>query len=218
MEDDLLPESYDEHPKREVVIILAVFFEFGLAPLSLVLGWLLGHPPLKTFRWSPEAAIWGVVATVPLVLLFLGMLRWPFGPLARVKQFCDDEVVPLLEESSWSDIALLSLSVGVCEEMLFRGVIQASLIDLLKSWLGDWWGVACGLGLASILFGLIHPISFTYMVIVTILGLYLGAVWIVGGNLLTVMVTHTLYDFAALAYLLRIRPPGGAKSTSTSFD
>ncbi len=155
MEDDLLPESFDEHPKREVVIILAVFFEFGLAPFSLFLGWLLGYPPLKTFQWSPQAAIWGVVATVPLILLFLGMLRWPFGPLARVKQFCDYEVVPLLEKSSWSDIALISLSVGVCEEMLFRGVIQSSLIGLLESWLGDWWGVPCGLGLASVFFGLV---------------------------------------------------------------
>ena len=56
------------------------------------------------------------------------------------------------------------------------------------------------------------------MVIVTILGLYLGTVWILGGNLLTVMITHALYDFAALAYLLRIRPPGGVNSTSTSID
>jgi membrane protease YdiL (CAAX protease family) len=215
MEDDLLPGPYDDHPKREVVIILAVFFEFGLAPIALFLGWLLGHPALKTFQWSLEAALWGVVATVPLILMFLGILRWPFGPLARVKKFCDDEVVPLLEKSTWSDIALISLSVGVCEEMLFRGVIQAYSIRWLQSWLGDWWGLPCGLGLASVFFGLMHPISFTYMVIVTILGLYLGTLWLLNGNLLTVMVTHALYDFAALAYLLRIRPPGQANSFST---
>ena len=82
--------------------------------------------------------------------------------------------------------------------MLFRGVLQASL----SAWLGTPWG----LGLTSLLFGLLHPISIAYMVIATILGLYLGAVWNVGGNLLTVMITHALYDFAALAYLLRIRP------------
>jgi uncharacterized protein len=215
MEDDLLPEQFDDHPKREVVIILAVFFELGLAPIALLLGWLLGHPPLKSFQWSPAAAIWGVVATVPLILLFWGMLRWPVGPLVRVKQFCDYEVVPLLEKSTWSDIALISLSVGVCEEMLFRGVIQASLIGSFQSWLGEWWGVPWGLGLASVIFGLFHPISFTYMVIVAILGLYLGAVWILAGNLLTVMITHALYDFAALAYLLRLRPPGGANSIAT---
>jgi uncharacterized protein len=107
---------------------------------------------------------------------------------------------------------LISLSAGVGEEMLFRGVLQASL--------SAWLGVAWGLGLASVLFGLLHPISIAYMVITGILGLYLGAVYaglvgmrvgpnwigIEGGNLLTVMVTHALYDFGALGYLLRIRP------------
>ena len=57
--------------KREVVIILAVFFEVGLAPFSLLLGWLLGHPPLETFQWNLDAAVWGVVATIPLILMFL---------------------------------------------------------------------------------------------------------------------------------------------------
>ena len=124
MEEDLLPEPDDDHPKREVVIIFAVFFEGGLAPLSLLLGWLLGHPPLAAFRLEPRSTpLWGVVATVPLIVLFLAILRWPFGPLARVKHFCENEVEPLLEESSWSDIGLISLSVGVSEEMLFRGVI-----------------------------------------------------------------------------------------------
>jgi membrane protease YdiL (CAAX protease family) len=198
MEEDLLEEPEDDHPGREVIIIFAVFFEGGLAPLSLVLGWLLGHPPLQQFSWSETAAVWGIAATIPLILMFVAMLRWPIGPLSRVKKFCDDEVVPLLAESTWSEIALISLSAGVGEEMLFRGVLQASL--------SGWLGVPWGLGLASLLFGVLHPISVTYMVIATFLGLYLGAVWIVGGNLLTVMVTHALYDFAALAYLLRIRP------------
>jgi uncharacterized protein len=60
--------------------------------------------------------------------------------------------------------------------------------------------------LSSLLFGLFHPISLTYMIIASILGLYLGTVMLVGENLLTVMVVHALYDFAALGYLLRIRP------------
>ena len=36
----------DDPPGRDVVIIFAVFFEAGLAPFSLFLGWLVGHPPL----------------------------------------------------------------------------------------------------------------------------------------------------------------------------
>jgi uncharacterized protein len=197
MVEEHLPEPEDDHPKRAAIILFAVFFEFGLAPLSLVLGWLLGHPPLAQFAWSPEAFLWGVAATVPLVVLFLAMLRWPVGPLARVKRFCDLEVVPLLEESTWSEIGLISVAAGVGEEMLFRGVVQPSLTN--------WLGVPWGLGLASVLFGLVHPISVPYMVLATFLGLYLGAVLLVGDNLLTVMVTHALYDIAALGYLLRIR-------------
>jgi membrane protease YdiL (CAAX protease family) len=208
MEEDLLHEPDDDHPKRAVVVILAVFFEGGLALLSLLLGWRLGHPPLRHFVWSLEDALWGVVATLPLLTLFLAILKWPIGPLARAKHFCENEVEPLLHDSSWSEIGLVSLSVGVSEEMLFRGVFQAALTN--------WLGVPLGLGLASVLFGLLHPISVPYMVMAAFLGLYLGTVWIVSGNLLTVIVVHTLYDFAALSYLIRIRPPHRGNSDSSS--
>jgi hypothetical protein len=140
----------------------------------------------------------GVAATVPLVLMFLAMLRWPIGPLSKVKDFCDHEVVPLLGESSWSEIALVSVSAGVGEEMLFRGVALP--------WIGGWLGLPWGLVIASVLFGLFHPISLTYMIIAAIFGFYLGAVMIACGNLIAVIVVHTLFDFAALSYLLRIRP------------
>jgi uncharacterized protein len=216
MEEDLLPKPDYEHPTRDVVIILAVFFEFGLAPFSLILGWLLGRPPLETFQWNSAAVGWGILATIPLVLMFLGMLRWPIGPLARVKEFCENEVVPLMSGCAWSDIALVSLSAGVGEEMLFRGVVQAAITGWLYNHSHQaWWGVPCGVGLASILFGICHPISLPYAVSAAILGIYLGTVWILTGNLLTVMVTHALYDFAALSYLLQIRPSAWRGSAST---
>jgi hypothetical protein len=44
------------------------------------------------------------------------------------------------------------------------------------------------------------------MIIASILGLYLGLVLFLGGNLISVIIVHALYDFAALSYLLRIRP------------
>jgi membrane protease YdiL (CAAX protease family) len=207
MEEDPLQEPEEDQPGREVIILFAVFFEGGLAPLSLALGWFLGHPPLAHFAWSMPHAIWGVAATIPLILMFLGMLRWPIGPLRRIKDFCDSEVMPLLGSSTWSEIALISLSAGVGEEMLFRGVLQAGI----SSWLGVYWG----LGLASLLFGLLHPISIAYMVIAAFLGVYLGAEFILGGNLLLVIITHAVFDFAALAYLIRIRPTLGAGADST---
>jgi uncharacterized protein len=187
----------DDAPSHAVVIIFAVFFEAGLAPFSLALGWLLGHPPLERFVWSFRDAAWGAAAALPLIALFLAVLRWPIGPLARVKQMCEDEIVPLFDRSYWSELALISLTAGVGEEMLFRGVFQATFAD----WLGTGWGLA----LASLLFGVLHPMSVAYVVIITFLGLCLGAIWIVNGNLLTVMVTHAVYDLAVLGFLIRLR-------------
>jgi membrane protease YdiL (CAAX protease family) len=199
-EDDLLPGPENDRPTRDVIIILAVFFEAGLAPFSVLLGWLLGHRPLEGFVWRLEDALWGAGAAVPLFVMFLAILNWPIGPLARVKKFCEEDVVPLFQESSWSELALISLSAGVGEEMLFRGVLQAAL--------SHWLGTAGGLVVASVLFGFMHAISMTYIVIAGFLGLYLGGIWIANGNLLTVMVTHALYDFVALGYLIRIQHGG----------
>jgi uncharacterized protein len=207
MEDYLPPEPADDDERREVTVIFAVFFEGALAPIALVLGWLLGHNPLETFRWNLTAALWGAVATIPLILLSLAMLRWPVGPLAFFKKFCDKEVTPRLGNASWSELALISVAISVGDEMLFRGVIQAALTGK--------FGVPGGLALASMLVGVIQPISVSYMVMAGLLGLYLGTVWILSGNLLTVMVTQGLFTFAALSYLIRIRPQGGVSSAST---
>ncbi len=119
-------------------------------------------------------------------------------------KFCDEEVTPLFAESSWSEIALVSIAAGVGEEMLFRGFLQASFC----AWLGTPWGLT----ISSILFGLLDPISIIYVVIAGLIGFYLGAIWILNGHLLTVMVTHAVYDFAALGYLIRIRAGEGLKS------
>jgi membrane protease YdiL (CAAX protease family) len=189
------PDDEDQQPGRDVIIMFAVFFEGGLAPLSLFLGWWLSHNPLSRFSWKASDAFWGAVATLPLAVLFLLMLRWPLGPLRRIKEFCENEFVPLLAGSSWSDMALIALSAGVGEEMLFRGVLQSSL----ASWLGIGWGLA----LSSILFGLLHPISLPYVVVTMGVGLYLGLTYLLTGNLLSVMVTHALYDFLLMAYLLK---------------
>lgn len=58
--------------------------------------------------------------------------------------------------------------------------------------------------LASALFGAFHLITWTYAIISAFIGAYLGLLWIWTGNLLTPIVTHSVYDFAALVYFLRM--------------
>jgi membrane protease YdiL (CAAX protease family) len=180
---------------RWQALLLGVVFEGGMALLALFLGWLLGQPALETFHWSLAAVAVGAVASVPMLALFLGIERWPVGPLARIRRFLDETIVPLFGRCSLVELALISLLAGVGEEMLFRGVIQAAT--------SRWLGWAAALLIASALFGLLHPITRTYIVLAAALGAYLGGVWLLSGNLLTVIVTHALYDFVVLVYLLR---------------
>jgi uncharacterized protein len=194
MEENLLGPD-DERPARDVIIIILVFFEAGLAPFSIFLGWLLGHPPLQGFVWDANDALWGAAASVPLIVMFLTILIWPVGPLGRAKQFCENEIAPLFENCTWLDLAVYSVSAGVGEEMLFRGVLQPAFTQGL----GPPWGLV----LASVLFGLLQPVSLSYIAVAAIVGFYYGVVWIMNGNLLGVMVTHSLFGFAALAYLIR---------------
>jgi membrane protease YdiL (CAAX protease family) len=179
-------------------IILAVLFEGSLAPLAVFLGWVLGQPALEGFAWRAEDAAIGAVATLPMLALFWLVERWPLGPLRTIRRFFEEEARPILAACTWPDLALIAVAAGVGEEMLFRGVFQG----LLGRWLGRW----AGLGAASLLFGLLHPISPAYIVLAMLMGAYLGWLWIWSGNLLTVIVAHALYDFFALLLLLREEP------------
>ena len=126
------------------------------------------------------------------------MRQSTFGPFVRIKRFFDHDVRPFLARRPWHDLALICLAAGVGEEMLCRGVIQGAL--------GRWLGPGAGLIVASTLFGLLHPITPTYAIVAALIGLYLGWIWMVQGNLLCVIVAHAVYDFLALILLLHDEP------------
>lgn len=202
---DELPESpeSDLDARRQTVVLLAVLVEGGLLAAASLLGWLTNQPPLRYFDWTWQAVLWGVGATVPLILLFFLFLRWPIGPLKRIQRFSEDVIRPLLAPCSLIDLFGISLLAGLGEEMLFRGVLQEAFTG--------WFNVYVGVIVASLLFGILHSITFSYAVLAGIMGAYLGCVWLYADhNLLVVVLTHALYDFIVLLWLLR--GPGAAEA------
>jgi len=95
------------------------------------------------------------------------------------------QIRPLFLSAGLSDIVIISCLAGVAEELLFRGVIQTKL----------------GIVVASVAFGVVHFVSFPYVVVVTAIGLFVGAVYKATGSLLVVIQLHAFYDCAALVYL-----------------
>ncbi|HXG08437.1 MAG TPA: CPBP family intramembrane glutamic endopeptidase [Gemmataceae bacterium] len=185
----------DNRQQRLWVVLLGAGFEGSFVGLAVLLGLLLGQPPLEHFRWSLTDAGWGVAASVPMLAGALALMRWPVGPLARIKQFTDEVLRPLFAPCTVADLALISLLAGLGEEMCFRGVLQPVFMR--------WLGPISGLALASALFGLMHPITAAYVVLAALVGVYLGWLYNLSGNLLLVIVAHALYDFVLLVYLQR---------------
>jgi len=186
-------------PRSSLFFWLACLAEGALVVLAALIAWPIGRPVLADLHWSVADLAAGVVASVPLCALFWYLMRSPLAPLARIRGFLARHLYAVAAPWSVAQIATVCVLAGLCEEILFRGVIQGAL--------SDWLGRYTGLIVASVLFGCAHLVTLGYGVIAGMLGVYLGLLWMASGNLLVPVVTHAAYDFAALLYLLRLWGP-----------
>ena len=65
--------------------------------------------------------------------------------------------------------------------------------------------------IASLLFGIAHAVTYTYALAAAVIGVYLGVLWWLAGNLLAPVACHAVYDFVALWYYLRVWSPAQAE-------
>jgi len=177
------------------MVRLAIAFEGILIVLAWSLGWLFGAQPFDRVHLKWQAMALGVGATCPLLLAMWWCSRSQWRPFRSLMFEVEDKVIPLFASCSQFELILVSMLAGVGEEALFRGVLQTLLANLMNSWVA--------LVGTSALFGLGHFISPTYAVLAGLLGLYLGGLSIAHNNLLVAIVTHALYDYIALNYLLQ---------------
>jgi uncharacterized protein len=172
------------------------FIEVLVGVAAWVVALITGVPLLGDLSLESRIAIWSIPATVPLLAAFGWMLRATFRPLAEIRDWLEMAFIPILTRWSWVQVAVISVLAGVCEELFFRSVLQGGLAGLT--------GPVPALLIASVTFGLFHLVTRAYAVLATLMGVYLGWIWIVSGNLLAPMIVHALYDFAALMWFRRL--------------
>jgi membrane protease YdiL (CAAX protease family) len=187
--------------------LTAAAFEGSLALLAVGLARLLGTPPpLGTFHADWRSAALGLAAAVPPLVLFWLCVKCPWRPFRRIAEILDEMIVPLFRDCRVEQLAIVALLAGLGEETLFRGVVQTGIFQAVGPSRGEWialLGAAC-------LFGLLHSITPTYVVLAALVGLYLGWLWLATGNLLVPITAHAAYDFFALLYLVKTRPSHAA--------
>ena len=160
----------NDMPRVTNFAVTAAMFEGGLAVFALSLGWAFDISPMASFHWSWIDLAWGVVATVPPLLL-LGVCRYlPWEPFRRIIRLLDQTILPLFRECRLFEIAVIALLAGLGEEMLFRPIVQ----DGLAHRMGTAYGPALGLAAAAIIFGLLHAMTFAYGILAGVIGSLLG--------------------------------------------
>jgi membrane protease YdiL (CAAX protease family) len=192
---------------------LAVLVEGGIALFAVFLGWLLNVSIRERF---PSAALplavaigRGIVATLPMLVLFWVLVHSPRPALRHLRQQVEWLIREMFPTGNYAQFGLVALLAGVGEELLFRGVLQSKL--------GEWTTPVAGMIIASVVFGLAHALSKLYFVLATLIGLYFGSLVLYFGELVTPIIAHALYDFVALAYLSKssfVRTPGDSVEES----
>lgn len=190
----------DHLPKtRAEVITLSILVEGGLILFAYPLGWLLAIHPLTNFHPNWHDSYIGLLATLPLLPIFLIMIHGSIPFLGKLKSISKDTIRPMMRRCTIPDLIGISMLAGVGEEMIFRGVLQTWLAQDSPTWVA--------ILAASISFGMMHSMSRSYFVLATLVGAYLGFLFVWTGNLITPILVHFLYDSFALYYLTRIWKP-----------
>lgn len=179
---------------------LAVLFEGGLLLFALLWAWILGVKPLEQFQWKASHVQLGILATIPMLVFLSTHFREPFGSVTGMRDVHEQMLRPMFAQCTLWDFALISALAGIGEEVLFRGVIQRAMQEggLSPTWALIW---------ASLLFGLAHAITVSYVVFATVIGAWLGWLYQKTDSLLLVSIAHGLYDFIALVVLIRLVKP-----------
>lgn len=181
----------DKPPRDDVRAFLIVLAgAFVMIAAGYGLGALLAAPPWAHFSWSLFDAAFGAAATAPLLILLYWFMRTDIPELVRFRESQVDFFARIGFRFTPLRIALLSVGAGLSEELLFRGVLQ--------SWLDSELSLFWALLLPNIVFGALHARTWLYAFVAGLIGIYMGVIYAVTGNVLAPIITHTAYDWAAL--------------------
>jgi CAAX protease family protein len=177
-------------------LIWALALELGLGVVGVAVAWFLDLSLAARMQLTPILFAAGVAATLPMLGWLAIAIHSRWKPLVEIRTLLEEILGNFLGDCTLRELALLALAAGLGEELLFRGALQ----PLLQRWTSP----AMALFLASLLFGLAHAMSFTYFVLATLIGWYLGWVMVLSDSLIPPIIAHGLYDYVAI-WILRKR-------------
>lgn len=182
-----------------------------LWPLTIGLSawWLLSGNGLESLGLIPVAAgrQWIVIGIAALVMLAQVIyMEWAARnaeSLAKVKnQMGDLSNLAPQTDAEGRLFTMVSITAGVCEEILYRGLLFATLVPLVGTW--------PAVGISSLIFGLGHAYQGISGIVKTgMVGLTLALLTVFSGSLFAAIVLHAVIDLASgriMGRALRVPP------------
>lgn len=162
--------------------------------LGLVLTYWLSPIHSEPTLDESIAIGYGVVLAIVTLIIFVAVYR--LGGNFSAQLLIDiRRVTGLFIGYSWCQLLVVSCLAGVGEELLFRAFLQG--------WLTNYWGVGWAILVASVVFGVLHYLSFAYFVSAFLMSIAFGLGYYLSGSLLMVIVWHGFYDLIALVVMVK---------------
>lgn len=207
------------HQYRAIIVEEVLFVGVILA------SWWGLQRPLSTLAPEPPSASWWpllgwgltVAACVFLVVQSVLILRSGEGLAETRRQLRSFDAflprTPLELRTFW----VLSLTAGVCEEVIYRGFAMAWLAGLFAGVSETAWIPVLG---SSVMFGLAHSYQGgSGMLRTGIVGLAMAGLAVATGSLVAPMVVHTVLDVTSGTVAQRaVTETGGCRPTPSRTD
>ena len=174
------------------------------------------HRSFADTLWLRAPQGWRLPVAVGLPLAYAVLLIVQIPAIARKPRararlrelFKDADTMTPSRSIEWGWFQSLSLTAGICEELIYRGY----LVWILTPWLGVWGGAAVSVAC----FGLAHCyLGRKLMPRALVTGLGLQALTLLTGSILPAIAFHILLDLGSgyVAYLAQT-PPSAAEAAA----
>lgn len=175
---------------------LILVMEWGMT-LALVGWWLFAGRDLTSLGLVPEYFGWrwlvlglGLAGTVFMIWQMTTVMR-SSGELEKLRaQMGDLRALAPRSPGEFRVFSLVAVTAGICEEILYRGVLMAVLVPAIGLW--------PTVGLTSVIFGLGHIYQgLKGIVKTTLVGLVMALLTVFSGSLWVAILLHVVVDLTS---------------------
>lgn len=200
--------------KIDVFTLVTLLLTGAFLVPPVLAGLLFRYDWRETFSLRPPtlaAAAGGLLLGLGLMPLLMGYSQFQAWLFPAEPSDAARSIAKIIgsgfESSPWATALLLGIVPGICEEVLFRGVVLSALRKRMTSHAAVW--------ITAVLFAAVHMDAAGFLPR-TVLGAALGYVTLRSGSLLPAILLHAAYNASQVGLIAHYLGPTATSTTQPS--